>query len=71
VVDGTGELDVGVGEQDVRGDDVEVGDAGRANRQRLALDDRGVDALLVNSRAIMNRSFAAIAYSDFAAKVYR
>ncbi len=46
VVDGGGQLDVGVGEEDVRGDDVQVGDGGWPHRQRLAVDDGDVDAFV-------------------------
>lgn len=44
MVDGDGELDVGVGEEDVRGDDVQVGDGGTTDRERLAVDDGVVDS---------------------------
>ena len=46
MVDGGGQLDVGVGEEDVGGDDVQVGDGGRPHGQRLAVDDGDVDALV-------------------------
>lgn len=61
VVDGGGQLDVGVGEQDVRGNDVQVGDGGRTHRQRLAVDDGDVDALVgVQLGKIVHQHFTAI-----------
>ncbi len=61
VVDGGGQLDVGVGEQDVGGNDVQVGDGGGTHRQRFAVDDGDVDALVgVQLGEIVHQHFGAI-----------
>jgi hypothetical protein len=60
-VDGGGQLDVGVGEQDVRGDNVQVGDGGGSHGQRFAVDDGDVDALVgVQLGEIVHQHFGAI-----------
>ena len=46
VVAGRGQLQIGVGQQDVRGDDVELGDSGLVDAQRLALQDGAVQGLV-------------------------
>src|SRR3712207_7432891 len=69
-------LDVGVGEQDVRGHDVEVGDAGRVDRERAALEDGDVDCVVLAQRLVvgdrkstrLNSSHANISYAVFCLK---
>jgi hypothetical protein len=61
VVDGGGQLDVGVGEQDVGGDDVQIGDGGGSHRQRFTVNDGDVDALVgVQLGEIVHQHFGAV-----------
>ncbi len=46
VVDRRGQVGVGVGEQDVGGNNQEVREAGPVNRERIALQDRRVGRLV-------------------------
>jgi hypothetical protein len=61
MINSGGQRDVGVGQQDVRGDNIEVGDRRRPDRQRFALDDGGVNAALgLDLRIIFQKNLGAV-----------
>ena len=61
MVDGSGQLDIGVGEENVRGDNIQMGDVGGTDGKRLPVDNGDGDTLVgAQLRIIVEQHLGAV-----------